>query len=72
MKKVNLTDLAQNVVDDLAKSEPTRQVKVTIAPDIIAYGDRNLLHWLSRICWGTRGSTPAKPLNRLSKWYSPL
>jgi len=43
-EKVNLTDLAQNVVDDLAKSEPTRQVKVTIAPDIIAYGDRNLLH----------------------------
>jgi len=32
------------VFDELAKSEPTRQVKVIIAPDIIAYGDRNLLH----------------------------
>jgi len=41
--KVNLSDMAQEVVNELAKTEATRNVKVTIAPDITAYGDRNLL-----------------------------
>jgi PAS domain S-box-containing protein len=41
--KVNVSDVAQEVVNELAKTEATRNVKVIIAPDIIAYGDRNLL-----------------------------
>jgi light-regulated signal transduction histidine kinase (bacteriophytochrome) len=40
---VNVSDVAQEVVNELAKTEATRNVKVIIAPDIIAYGDRNLL-----------------------------
>jgi len=42
-EKVNLSDLAQQAVYELAKTEPKRKVKVIIAPDISAYGDNNLL-----------------------------
>jgi light-regulated signal transduction histidine kinase (bacteriophytochrome) len=42
-EKVNLSDMAQKVVDELAKAEPQREVMFSIAPDITAYGDRNLL-----------------------------
>ena len=41
--KVNLSDMAQEVVIELAKTEATRNVKVIIAPDITADRDRNLL-----------------------------
>jgi light-regulated signal transduction histidine kinase (bacteriophytochrome) len=41
--KVNLSDMAQKVVDELAKAEPTRKMRVIITPDVIAFGDRNLL-----------------------------
>ena len=43
-EKVNLSDIAQNVVEELARTEPKRKVKINLAPDMIAYGDRNLLH----------------------------
>ena len=42
-EKVNLSDMAQKVVDELAKTEPQREVMFSIASNIIAYGDRNLL-----------------------------
>jgi len=42
-EKIDLTDIAQNVVDELAQDEPKRKVKINLAPDLIAYGDRNLL-----------------------------
>ncbi len=42
-EKVNLSDMAQSVVDELQKVEPMRKVKVAIASDMIAYGDCNLL-----------------------------
>jgi PAS domain S-box-containing protein len=41
--KVNFSDLAQKVVEELTKADPTRKVKVSITPGVIAYGDRNLL-----------------------------
>ena len=41
--KVNLSDIAQKVVDELAKTEPMRKVRVIIKPDVVAYGDHNLL-----------------------------
>jgi PAS domain S-box-containing protein len=44
--KVNLSDMARKVVDELAKTEPTRKVRVIITPDVIAYGDHNLLRIL--------------------------
>jgi len=43
-ERVNLTDTAQKVVDDLRNAQPKRKVKVTIAADLIAFGDRNLLY----------------------------
>ncbi len=42
-EKVNLTDIAQNVFDEQVRTEPKRKVKFNLAPDIIGYGDRNLL-----------------------------
>ena len=41
--KVDLSDMAQKIVTELVKSESQRRVNVVIAPDIIVYGDRNLL-----------------------------
>ena len=43
-QRVNLTDIAQKVVDDLRSEEPKRKLQVTIAPDLIVFGDRNLLY----------------------------
>ena len=43
-ERVNLTDIAEKVVDDLRNAQPKRKVKVTIAADLIAFGDRNLLY----------------------------
>ena len=43
IEKVNLSELAQKIVVELTKSEPQRKVKITIKPDMTAYGDRNLL-----------------------------
>ena len=34
--------MAHKIVDELRKDEPNRKVKVTIAPNMIAYGDKNL------------------------------
>ena len=42
-ENVNLSDMAKMVLAELEKSEPKREVQVKIAPDIIVYGDRNLL-----------------------------
>jgi PAS domain S-box-containing protein len=40
---VNLSDLAREVCADLQKNFPDRQVHLTIAPDMLVYGDPNLL-----------------------------
>jgi len=41
--KMDLSDMAKKITADLAKDEPQRKVKITITPNIIAYGDKNLL-----------------------------
>jgi light-regulated signal transduction histidine kinase (bacteriophytochrome) len=43
MEKLDLSNMAQKIISDLVKEEPKRKVKVTIAPDITANGDKNLL-----------------------------
>jgi light-regulated signal transduction histidine kinase (bacteriophytochrome) len=43
MEKLDLSVMAQKIVTDLAKDEPKRDVKVTIAPNMSANGDKNLL-----------------------------
>jgi light-regulated signal transduction histidine kinase (bacteriophytochrome) len=42
-RPVNLTELAYAIVDELKKTESNRIVSVSIAPDLQAYGDKNLL-----------------------------
>ena len=41
--KVNLSDIAQSVVNELQQAEPKRKIKMSITPDMMVYGDRNLL-----------------------------
>jgi light-regulated signal transduction histidine kinase (bacteriophytochrome) len=43
-EKVNLSDMARKVVEELQKDEPQRKVKITITPDMTAFGDKNLLN----------------------------
>ena len=43
-EKINLSDIAQNIIEELSQTEPKRKVTVNLAPDMIAYADRNLLH----------------------------
>jgi PAS domain S-box-containing protein len=40
---VNLSKLAQNVVDELSARQERREVKFTIQPDLMAYADLNLM-----------------------------
>ncbi|MDP3879495.1 MAG: PAS domain S-box protein [Dehalococcoidales bacterium] len=42
-ERVKLSEMAQKVLAQLEKSEPDREMILNIAPDITAYGDRNLL-----------------------------
>jgi light-regulated signal transduction histidine kinase (bacteriophytochrome) len=42
-EEVNLSELAESILTHLAQAEPDRRVKATIAPDIKAQGDSNLL-----------------------------
>jgi len=42
-ERINLSDMAHKIVDELRNDEPKRKVKVTIAPNMIANGDKNLL-----------------------------
>jgi light-regulated signal transduction histidine kinase (bacteriophytochrome) len=43
IEKLDLSDMARNIVDELRNDEPKRKVKVIIAPNITANGDKNLL-----------------------------
>ena len=43
MEKLDLSNMAQKIISDLVKDEPKRKVKVTIAPNMSANGDKNLL-----------------------------
>ena len=43
-ERVDLSDMARKIVNALRKDEPKRKVKVTIASDMIADGDKNLLN----------------------------
>jgi light-regulated signal transduction histidine kinase (bacteriophytochrome) len=43
-EKLDLTDMARKIVDELRKDEPKRKVKVTIAPNMAADGDKNLVN----------------------------
>ncbi len=42
-EEVNLSELVDSILTQLAQAEPQRQVKATIAPDIMTQGDPNLL-----------------------------
>ena len=42
-EKIDMSDLAQKIIADLERDEPLRKVKITITPNIVAYGDKNLL-----------------------------
>lgn len=42
-ERVDLSDLAREIVVDLRQQQPERQVDVTIAPQLIVYGDARLL-----------------------------
>jgi PAS domain S-box-containing protein len=41
--KVNLSTLAGEVISELAKTDPDHKVAITVEPEMITYGDRNLL-----------------------------
>ncbi len=43
-ESVSLSAMAQEIVTELQEEEPRRQVEFTIAPDIVARGDSQLLH----------------------------
>ena len=43
VEKLDLSDMARKIVDELRKDEPHRKVKVTIANNMSANGDKNLL-----------------------------
>jgi PAS domain S-box-containing protein len=42
-ESLDLTGIAQKVVEDLRSTEPNREVKVNIASGLVAQGDRNLI-----------------------------
>lgn len=42
-RPVNLSELAQRILEDLGQSEPGRTVQVSIEPDIVRWGDPDLL-----------------------------
>ncbi|MGB8828459.1 MAG: PAS domain S-box protein [Dehalococcoidales bacterium] len=43
IEKLDLSDMARNIVDELRNDDPKRKVKIVIAPNMTASGDRNLL-----------------------------
>lgn len=43
VERVNLSRLAESVVEDLRQGRPVRNIKVDIAPDLLANGDKRLL-----------------------------
>jgi len=43
IQRLDLSDMAHAIVDELRQNEPHRKVKITIAPDMTANGDKNLL-----------------------------
>lgn len=43
-KKVNLSEITKEVIEELKKLEPDREVKISITPNIIVEGDPSLLH----------------------------
>ena len=64
-EKLNLSDMAQKIADDLAKDEPERKVKVKIAPNLITVGDKNLLNLVLQNLLGNAwkySSKTAEPL----------
>jgi len=55
--------MARKIVRELAEDEPKRKVKVTIAPDMTADGDKNLLGLVLQNYWAMPGNTPVKQQN---------
>jgi light-regulated signal transduction histidine kinase (bacteriophytochrome) len=43
LQSVNLSELAGKIIKQLQQNEPGRDVNITIAPDMVTQGDRNLL-----------------------------
>ncbi len=62
-RPVNLSRLAEEIIADLRKTEPARNVEVVIAPDLTAQGDERLLRIvlenLLRNAWKFTGKTAA-------------
>ncbi len=42
-QRVDLSEIARSIVEDLQASQPERQVDIQIQPNLIAYGDKGLL-----------------------------
>lgn len=42
-QKIDVSDLARSIADDLRRQEPERQVEIVIADDLVAHGDPSLL-----------------------------
>lgn len=43
IEPVNLSDIASQALDELLNREPTRRLRLSIAPDVIVQGDRRML-----------------------------
>jgi light-regulated signal transduction histidine kinase (bacteriophytochrome) len=46
VEEVNLSELVTFIAGELKNNQPDRQVEITIAPDVVAKGDRSLLQIL--------------------------
>jgi light-regulated signal transduction histidine kinase (bacteriophytochrome) len=43
LQKVNLSELAEKIIDQLNQNDPGRDIKISIKPNMILQGDKNLL-----------------------------
>ncbi|MEX1019726.1 MAG: GAF domain-containing protein [Litorilinea sp.] len=61
-RRVNLTRLAHNIIQEIQQNDPERQVRLEIADDLVAQGDEQLLgiviHNLLDNAWKFTGKTP--------------
>ncbi len=60
---IDASALAQAIVNDLRQADPTREVQVTIQPDLFVHGDRRLIHDLLRNVIGNAWKFTAKTAN---------
>jgi len=67
-----LSQLAEEVVEELKRQWPDRQVKCNITPGLAAYGDKHLLKLVFDNCWAMplnlRGNALLAKLSSGSPW----